>query len=126
MATITPSLTSALPGGYGVTVGTVNQAGCPPNPSRGGLWFYNNSATASIAVCPATLSMIASGATPFGANANTIPPGVVSPPAMGVAVVNGPGSITLTPGQAQIIDKPTYSLLLNWQRPQDVKRRAAS
>ena len=32
----------------------------------------------------------------------------------------------LTKGQAQIIDKPTYSLLLNWQRPQDVKRRAAS
>jgi hypothetical protein len=32
----------------------------------------------------------------------------------------------LTLGKAQIIDKATYKLLLNWMRPQDIKRRATA
>jgi hypothetical protein len=32
----------------------------------------------------------------------------------------------LTLGKAAIIEKQVYDLLLNWQRPQDVKRRATA
>lgn len=104
MATSSASLTTGLPVGGAVTVGTANQLACPPNPTRGGLWFYNNSATAVIAVCPAAQWSIASGTAPATANAGTTPSGAVTALTTGVAAINGPGSITLSPGQAQIID----------------------
>lgn len=104
MATNSASLTSTAPVGGAVTVGTTNQAACPPNPSRGGLMFYNDSASTAIAVCPATQWVIASGTAPFGANASTIPVAGYTPPALGVAVINGAGSITLATGQNIIID----------------------
>lgn len=86
------------PVSYAVTVGTANQLACPPNPTRNGLSFYNNSSSATITVCPATQFTIASGTTPAVAGANTIVSGSVSGPIQGVPVQNGPGSITLTAG----------------------------
>lgn len=96
--------TSGAPVGYAVTVGTANQMACPPNPSRGGIIFYNNSGSIAIAVCPATMNTIPSGTPPNPAFANPPSAGSVIGPAMGVAVINGPGSVTLAPGQNYIID----------------------
>lgn len=96
--------TSSAPVGYAVTVGTVNQMACPSNPSRGGLIFYNDSATASVSVCPCTQNTIASGTPPNPAFAQPPVVGSVIGPMMGVAVINGPGSVTLGPGQSYIID----------------------
>lgn len=96
--------TNPLPAGYAVTVGIVNQLALPYNPSRGGLTFYNDSATAVIAVCPSTQFAIASGAAPAPANASSTPAGSVGGAQTGVAVISGAGSVTLSPGQAFIID----------------------
>jgi hypothetical protein len=32
----------------------------------------------------------------------------------------------LTNGKAEIIDRATYTLLLTWMRPKDIKRRATA
>ena len=53
MAVNTPGLTASLPNGYGVALGIVNQLAVPANPTRTGLLFYNDSALASVAFCPA-------------------------------------------------------------------------
>jgi hypothetical protein len=102
--TVTNPTTNPLPAGYAVTLGTVNQLALPYNGTRGGLVFYNDSSTAVIAICPSTQFTIAQGTAPIGANSTTTPAGVVSGATLGVAVINGPGSITLSPGQAFIID----------------------
>ena len=102
--TVQNPTTNPLPAGYAVTLGVVNQLALPYNATRGGLTFYNDSSSAVIAICPSTQFTIAQGATPAQANSTTTPPGVVSGAALGVAVINGPGSITLAPGQAFIID----------------------
>src|SRR5258708_13314823 len=95
--------TNPLPLGYAVTLGTVNQLALPHNASRGGIAFYNDSATAVIALCPASQVAIPSGtvAATSGQTGNFTG---VSGLAQGVAAINGPGSITLSPGQAFIID----------------------
>lgn len=103
MATVTPSLTASLPNGYGTTVGTANQLAVPPNPTRGGLILFNNSATQVISVCPASLVLIASGTPPLGPGQNLVP-GAIPAPTLGVPGTNAPGSLTLQPGQAEIID----------------------
>lgn len=101
---VTNPTTNALPAGYAVTLGTVNQLALPANPTRGGLIFYNDSAAAVIAVIPSTVYVIASGTAPALPNANTTAAGLVGGAIQGVAAINGPGSITLAPGQSFIID----------------------
>ena len=103
MAVSTPGLTATLPNGYAVTVGTANQLGVPANGSRGGLLFYNNSASASISFCPASLTTVPSGTTPAIAGQTSNFAGVTGP-SQGIAVINGPGSITLQPGGVFTID----------------------
>ncbi len=95
--------TNPLPLGYAVTLGTVNQLALPYNASRGGITFYNDSAIAVIALCPSSQVTIPSGtvAATSGQTGNFTG---VSGLAQGVAAINGPGSITLSPGQAFIID----------------------
>ena len=104
MATSSSANTASLPVGGAVTVGTANQLACPPNPSRGGLMFYNNSASTAISICPATQWSIASGTAPAGPNTNTNAPGAVGNPTMGVPGTNAAGSITLAAGQNVVID----------------------
>lgn len=88
--TLGANTTNPLPIGYGTTVGTVSGPALPANPSRGGLIFYNPSATVTIAVCPAIVNLAALGA--YTGNA------------VGVAVINGAGSLTLAPGDKFIVD----------------------
>jgi hypothetical protein len=104
MATINTS----GPASYAVTVGTANQLVCPPNPTRNGLSFYNNSSSATITICPATQYTIASGTAPAAAGAGTIASGAVVGPIQGVPVQNGPGSITLS-GQGATFNVDTNS-----------------
>ena len=93
--------TASLPNGYAVTVGLVNQLAVPPNPGRQALLLWNNSGGGQIiSICPASLTPIASGATPAIPNASFQPTGVVGTAAQGVAATNGAGSITLQPGQS--------------------------
>ena len=79
-----------LPLGWGTTLSTVSGPAFPSNPSRTGLIFVN-AGTVSIAICPVTLN---SGV--LGVYAGFVTPGV--------AVINGPGSITMQPGDKFIID----------------------
>lgn len=102
--TVNNPTTNPLPGGFAVTVGTVNQLVLTPVPTSGGIIFYNDSASAIIAVCPAAQYVIASGTAPALVNAGTAVSGTVAGPIQGVAVINGPGSVTLSPGQSFIID----------------------
>lgn len=88
--TLMGSTTNPLPTGYGTTVGTTSGPALPANPTRGGLIFYNPSASVSIAVCPAVV------------NQGIL--GVYSGNAVGVALINGQGSITIAPGDKFIID----------------------
>lgn len=105
MSVLGSGTTAKLPNGYAVTVGTANQLAVPPNPTRGGLWFINNSAAAIISVCPSTIVTVASGTAPLGPNpADGTAISGVSAPAPGVAGQNAAGSITLPPGGVQIID----------------------
>lgn len=102
MSVLSAQATISAPNGYAVTVGTVNQLGVPANSSRGGLIFYNNSATAIISLCPSSLAVIPSGAPPANPGQTFGFTGVGSP-SLGVPVQNGPGSITLAPGGASFI-----------------------
>jgi hypothetical protein len=105
MAVSTNPSTASLPNGIAVTVGTANQLAIPYNGGRGGLILYNNSASAVIAVCPASLTSIAQGTAPASPGQSSFAQGTTTGPTLGVAVINGPGSITLQPGgQAFIID----------------------
>ena len=96
--------TSPSPAGGAVTVGTAVQAGVPPNGGRNALWLWNNSAAATISLCPATQWSIAQGAAPFPAFAATTPTGTVTGPVQGVPGTNAPGSITIAPGQSVLLD----------------------
>jgi hypothetical protein len=98
------STTTVSPNGWAVTVGTANQLAIGPNSSRSGLIFFNNSSSATIAVCPSSQNIIAQGTAPAAAGATTSVPGSFTGPVQGVAAISGAGSINLTPGQAQIID----------------------
>lgn len=83
--------TGALnPNGWGTTVGTSPISALPPNPSRQGLIFTNQSTTAAIAICPAVVNVGS-----FGVYAGF---------QQGVPGINQPGSITMAPGDKFIID----------------------
>jgi hypothetical protein len=82
--------TQANPNGYGTTVGQVSGPAIPGNPTRAGLMFINPSATIAVAICPAIV------------NQGVL--GVFTGLAAGVAQINGPGSITLNPGDKFILD----------------------
>ena len=103
MVTNSPSLTASLPNGYAVTVGTANQLGVPANPARGGLLFYNNSASATVSFCPASLTTVPSGAPPAIAGQTSNFTGITGP-VQGVAGTNAPGSVTLLAGGVFTID----------------------
>ena len=79
-----------LPVGWGTTVGTSPITVLPPNPSRQGLIFTNQSPTAVIAICPAVVNVGAFG--------------VYAAAAAGTPGINQPGSITMNPGDKFIID----------------------
>ena len=113
MATIGSGNTASLPSGYAVTVGTVAQFALPYNPTRNGLIFYNNSASALITVAPSSQYLVASGATPATAGQTSTPSGTVTGPIQGLPVTNGPGCVTLSPGQAFIIDNLNCSSAWN-------------
>ena len=85
-----PGITVPLPSAFGTTVGLTSGPAIPANPSRGGLVFYNPSASVTVAICPSVL------------NSGTL--GVYTGPSAGVAVINGAGSVTLNPGDKFIID----------------------
>lgn len=87
-----------LPIGWGTTVGLTSGPVMPSNPSRTGLVFINQSAGVSIAICPAVVNVGAGG---FYSGAT-----------VGVAAVNGAGSITMQPGDKFIID--TISCTTAW------------
>lgn len=102
MTVSTASLTISAPNGYAVSVGTAVQLGVPANSSRGGLILYNNSATAVISLCPASLVTVASGSAPAGVGQTSGFSGVTGP-SQGVPATNAPGSITLAPGGGSFI-----------------------
>lgn len=85
-----PGSTVLGPVGYGTTVGTVSGPVLPANPTRAGLIFHNPSTSVAVAICPAVV------------NQGTL--GVYSGNAVGVAAINGAGSITMQPGDKFIID----------------------
>lgn len=103
MSVLGSSITATLPNGYAVTVGTANQLGVPANGTRGGLIFYNNSATGTVSVCPASLVAIPQGTAPAIPGQNAGFTGVGSP-TTGVAGTNAAGSVTLQPGGVFTID----------------------
>lgn len=80
-----------LPVGWGTTVGVTSGPVLPANPTRNGLIFINPSASVAVAVCPA---MVNQGTLGVYANA----------PSLGVAAINGQGSVTIQPGDKFIID----------------------
>lgn len=88
--------TALLPIGWGTTVGLVSGPVLPSNPERRGIIFHNPSATVSVAICPALL------------NSGVL--GVYTGIVVGVAVINGAGSITLQPGDKFIIDNLACSI----------------
>ena len=80
----------ALPAGWGTTVGTTPQVAIPANPGRQAIIFVNASSGINIAFCPAVVNVGALG--------------VYAGFATGVPVINGPGSVTMAPGDKFIID----------------------
>ena len=91
--------TSLTPFGWGTTVGLVSGPVMPANPTRNGLVMYNPSAGGiSIALCPALVNLGVLG----------VYPGF----AVGVAVINGAGSITMQPGDKFIVD--TLNCTTQW------------
>jgi hypothetical protein len=87
--------TNSLPIGWGTTVGLTSQPVLPANPTRTGLIFIN-SGTVAVAICPANVNIGALGVYP------PVPAGGAPP--VGVAVINGAGSITMQPGDKFIFD----------------------
>ncbi len=82
---------ATLPVAWGTPVGLTSGAVLPSNPSRSALVFRNVSTSVSIAIIPA----LANIATVQGAYVGS---------SVGVAIINGAGSITLQPGDIFIID----------------------
>jgi hypothetical protein len=101
--------TNLLPVGWGVTVGLTNQLVLPSNPTRTGLIFVCGGIVA-IAICPATITPIASGTAPAGIGVSG---GTPASPSSGVAAINGAGSITMQPGDKFIIDNLQCSCAWN-------------
>lgn len=89
---------AALPIAWGTTVGLSNQPVIPANPSRKALIFVNASIGVAVAICPAQI------------NVGVL--GVYTGIAAGVASINGPGSITMQPGDKFIID--TLNCTAGW------------
>lgn len=87
--------TALAPNGYGAVVGTTSGMVVPPNPSRGGLMFFNNGSV-QIAVCPDRLVVQPSAGAAYPTT-NPFPTG-------GVAAIGGSGSINLAPGQSITLD----------------------
>lgn len=97
--------TGQLPNGWGVTVGVANQLALPPVQTSGGLIFYNASSSVSIAICPASMTLIASGTAPSPlVPPPSFPTAGITGPIPGVAAIGGAGSVTLLPGDKFIID----------------------
>ena len=81
--------TQSSPSGWGMTVGLTSGLVFPGVGSSHGCVFINNG-TAVIAICPASVNIGVAGVFPgFAA---------------GVAVINGPGSININPGDKFFID----------------------
>ena len=91
--------TQANPNGFGTTVGLTSGPAIPANPTRVGLILHNPSASVAVACCPAIV------------NQGNL--GVYAGNALGVAVINGPGSITLQPGDKFILDNLSASTAWN-------------
>lgn len=85
-----PGTNAAFPLSWGTTVGTTSVTVLPANPSRTALIFVNASTGIAIAICPAQINA--------GVN------GVYTGFAAATAAINGPGSITMQPGDKFIID----------------------
>jgi hypothetical protein len=85
----TSNSTNASPLGFGTTVGITSGPVFPGNSSAGGMIFVNNGPVV-VAICPASVNLGILG--------------VYSGFAAGVAVINGPGSININPGDKFIID----------------------
>ena len=81
---------ASYPLGWGTTVGLTSGPVLPTNPTRGGLIFINASVSAAIAICPSVV------------NQGIL--GVYTGFAVGVAAINGAGSVTMQPGDKFIID----------------------
>jgi hypothetical protein len=82
--------TQANPNGFGTTVGLTSGPAIPANPTRVGMIFHNPSSSVAVAICPAIV------------NQGTL--GVYTGNAVGVAAINGAGSITMQPGDKFIVD----------------------
>jgi hypothetical protein len=89
MASLNAS-TNVAPLGWGTTVPTVSTLVFPGVSTPSGVIFINPSSSVSIAICPANVNL--------GVN------GVYTGFKLGVAVINGPGSVTLMPGDKWIVD----------------------
>lgn len=97
---------------WAVTVGTAVQLVVPSNPTRSGLVFIDGGSVV-VAICPATVNVIPSGtapATPALPNGGTA--GVLFNQS-GIPVINGPGSITMNPGDKFILDNLPTSMAWN-------------
>lgn len=81
----------ALPVAWGTPVGLTSGLVLPANPSRNSLIFVNSSVSGAIAIIPATANIAATQGAYIGQS-------------VGVAVINGAGSITMQPGDKFIID----------------------
>ena len=88
--TTSSNSTYSSPLGWGTTVGLTSGPVFPGNSSCSGMMIINASTTATVAICSAQT------------NVGTL--GVYPGFAAGVAVINGPGCITLAPGDKFIID----------------------
>jgi hypothetical protein len=96
--------TGLLPVAWGSSPGLVSAPVLPPNPTRTGLVFINNGPVA-LAICPATMYL---GQIALTAGAYAAPP--LAP---GVAVIGGPGSVTMQPGDKFIIDNMSCTCAWN-------------
>ena len=88
--TTSSNSTNSSPLGWGTTVGLTSGPVFPGVSSCGGLMIINTSVSATVAICPAQTNIGVLGV--YAGFANS------------VAVINGPGCITLAPGDKFIID----------------------
>ena len=80
-----------LPVAWGTPVGLTSALVLPANPSRSALVFVNSSVSGAIAIIPATANIAATQGAYVGSS-------------VGVAAINGAGSVTMQPGDKFIID----------------------
>lgn len=90
---------ATLPIAWGTPVGVVSGLVMPANPSRNTITFVNASPSTAIAIIPSTANI-------------ALTQGAYVGPSIGVAVINGAGSITLQPGDKFIID--TIQCTTSW------------